>query len=215
MSSRLLAAVCAAAAGAAIWSAPGRAADLVGTPPVSVPTAVAAAVETVEAAVPAVSVEVAEQAVAPAAQAVSATTAMAIGVRAPTPRADPGIPAAPRPKRPAVAPKPIERTATPIQRNPARADTDALLLDRSTASPPQSEAAARSTERPRRKFPQFPPAPFGAAALDSNGGSPLPLLLALALLFAVWAALEFAAPLGLAPQLLRPQRFSTRLERPG
>jgi hypothetical protein len=76
-------------------------------------------------------------------------------------------------------------------------------------------ATPSSASTPDRKFPQFPGTPIGASSLDATSAGALFLLLALALSFLATAALEFGAPLRLAPQLLRPQRYATPLDRPG
>lgn len=220
MSLRAFAVACAVAAGAGIWTAPGRAADLAGTP-VPVPAEVAAVVEAVEAAAPApvavpAPVQAVEQVAAPVRRAVAATAApVRVAPQTPPSASEPKISTAPRETpRAVVTTRRAGRAAAAGSAAGARAEGVYRLEQRPTASPPPSPAAARSSA-PRRELPQLPQTPLGAAGLDTAPASALLLVLALALLFAATAAIEFAAPLRLAPQLLRPQRFATPLERPG
>jgi hypothetical protein len=230
MSLRVLLLTCAAATIAAICASPGRA-DLVGTP-VEVPADVAAVAGAVETAVEPVTAP----APAPAAAAVETTTQQAKQVAAPLTQAisaattpatatpvTRGISqarqtsATPRKQQRAVSQhRRIDRAATAIRRQKTPHVDGVLLLGRTKALPPVPLAATPSSaSEPDRNFPQFPGTPIGASSLDATSAGALFLLLALALFFLAIAALEFGAPLRLAPQLLRPQRYATPLDRPG
>jgi hypothetical protein len=225
MSLRVLLLTCAAATIAAIWTSPGRA-DLVPTP-VELPAEVAATTAAAETAVAPVTAPVS----APAAQTAQQVQQVATSVKQAVSAATTPAPATPTtrgtsqartnsakpraPQRAGSLNRRIDRAATAIR--PQKAPRSGVLLHSQTkASPPVPLVATPSSAAtPERNFPQFPGTPTGASSMDAASAGALFLVLALALFFLASAVLEFMGPLRLAPQLLRPQRYATPLDRPG